>query len=117
MRSSGGLNMNCEKWSLGSGQVYAYVQSYKDETKVHLRNFLIVGSGKCYPTEKGVTLNFEEWEAFKSLIQTIDLEFRKQLSQRVETSEKHPPWHYGVGEIPKVSSDESLCPTFENNYR
>ena len=102
--------MDCEKWCIGSGQVYAYVQSYKDKTKVHLRNFHIVESGKCFPTKKGVTLNFEEWEDLKSLIQTIDLEFRKQLCQRVETSEKHPPWHYGVGEIPKVSSNESLCP-------
>ena len=93
--------MNCEKWCIGSGQVYAYVQSYKDETKVHLRNFHIVESGKSFPTKKGVTLDIEEWEALKSLVQTIDLEFRKQLSQRIETTETRPPWYYGSGEIPE----------------
>ena len=105
--------MDCEKWCIGSGQVYAYVQSYKDISKVHLRNFCTVGSRKCYPTEKGVTLDFDEWEVFKSLIQTIDSEFRRQLSQRVETSEKHPPWQYGVGEIPPTPTAEIVCPPDE----
>ena len=67
--------MDCEKWSLGSEQVYAYVQSYEGETKVHLRNFLIVKSGKSFPTKKDVTLNIEEWEALKSLVQTIDCHY------------------------------------------
>ena len=62
---------------IGSEQVYAYVQSYKNEIKIHLRNFLLVESGKCFATKKGVALNFEEWKALKSLVQTIDLEFRK----------------------------------------
>ena len=107
--------MDYEKWSLGSGQVYAYVQSYEGETKVHLRDFLIAKSGKSFPTKKGVTLNIEEWEALKSLVQTIDLEFRKQSSQRVETSEKHPPWYYGVGEIPPTPTLERVRPSDERD--
>ena len=109
--------MDCEKWRIGSGQVYAYAQSYKDELKVHIRKFQIVESGKCFPTKKGVTLSFKEWEAFKSLVQTIDLEFRKQLSQRIETTETQSPWCNDFGKFPEISSNEIICTSFENYGR
>ena len=104
--------MDCEKWRLSSGQIHAYVQTYKGVSKVHLRNFKLVESGKWLPTVKGVTLNWDEWENLKSLIQTIDLEFKKQLSQRIETSGS-TSWYYGAGEIPPVSSLEVVYPPLE----
>jgi len=113
--SVGRLNMDCETWRIGSGRIYAYVQSYKDELKVHLRNCQFVESGRCFPSKRGVALNFEEWESLKSLVQTIDSEFRRQLSQRKETIETRPPWFYGSGEISDASSNGNTCMSFENN--
>ena len=107
--------MDCEKWRLGSGQVHACIQSYKGVSKVHLRNFRMVRSGKWLPTVKGVTLDREEWEHLKSLVQVIDLEFRKQLSKRVETSESRLPWYHEVREIPQKPALEIVCPSPEAN--
>ena len=107
--------MDIEKWCLGSGEIYAYVQTYKGIPKVHLRNFRAVESGKRLPTVKGVTLKWDEWETLKSLVQTLDLEFRKQLSQRVETPVTRP-WYYGAEEIPSVSTFEDVCPSHEGNH-
>ena len=105
--------MDCEKWSLGSGQIHAYVQTYKDVPKVHLRHFKLVAPERGFPTQKGVTLNWDEWESLKSLISTIDLEFRKQLSKQIETVYSQRPWCHGVGEIPANSSHEVVCSSFE----
>ena len=80
--------MGCEKLRIGSRRVRAYVQSFKNETKVHIRNFDTVESGECFPTKKGVTLNLEEWESLKSHIQTLDSEFKRKLKRGSEASKE-----------------------------
>ena len=71
--------MNCEKLRIGSSQVHAYVQTYKNTPKVHIRNFKPVGGGKWIPTVKGVAFDLNEWEMFKSLVRVIDSEINNQL--------------------------------------
>ena len=105
--------MESQKWRLDTGEVHASVRSYKGVTKVHLRNFKLVEPGEWIPTVKGVTLSWGEWEHLKSLVQTIDLEFRKRLSQRVETRVSQPPQSHGFGEIPTTSSFGGVQPSFE----
>jgi len=107
--------MDVEGWCLGSGEVYACVQAYKGVPKVHLRSFGAVGSGGRLPTVRGVTLGWDEWETLGSLVQALDLEFRKQLSRRVETPVAGP-WCCGAEEIPSVSTFEDVCPSHEGGH-
>ena len=107
--------MDCEKWRTGSGQVHVYVQRYKDVTKVHIRNFKPTESGKMLPTVKGVTLDSNEWELFKTLIQTVDSEFKRQMNHYSVASEENK-CYYEVGEIPPAATCEIVCPSFEGNH-
>lgn len=105
--------MDCEKWRLGSGQVYACVQTFKGVHKVHIRNFFQGDSGKLLATVKGVALGSEEWESLKSLIQTIDLEFKRRLTQQFETS--YAPLYSENANVPPVTNFDDLCRSLEKN--
>ena len=72
-------------WKLGSRSTYASITVYEGVPKVHIRNHILLSDGTMKPTKKGVALNFDEWEAFKSVIESIDLAFRKVQSQQIET--------------------------------
>ena len=72
-------------WKLGSRPIFATISTYKGETKVHLRHFRLSEQGLWIPLKSGVALNANEWENFKSIINTIDTEYRKINSEYSET--------------------------------
>ena len=67
------------------------------------------------PTVKGVTLDSNEWELFKTLIQTVDSEFKRQMNHYSVASEENK-CYYEVGEIPPVAAYKIVCPSFEGNH-
>ena len=78
-------NMSNPMWKLGSRPIFATVSTYKGVNKVHLRHYKLSAEGLWLPSKTGVALNSDEWENFKSLIDTIDLEYRRVNSQKIET--------------------------------
>ena len=88
-----------KKWRIGNGQMHACVQTYKSETKVHIRWFELGDDDMWFPTRRGITLFWEEWEDLISKISLINSEFRRQSGQLVESVETRPPWYrrHGLG--------------------
>ena len=72
-------------WKLGSRSIYASISIYDGVPKVHLRQFIALKDGTMRATKKGVALNYDEWEAFKSILNDIDLDFRQVQTQQIET--------------------------------
>lgn len=83
--------MENKMWNVGSRPIYAYVDEYKDNIKIHLRRFFRDKQGEWKPSLRGIALDPEEWETFKTYIQEIDLEVRKQLTKQVEQRATLPP--------------------------
>ena len=83
--------MDCKKWQLGNN-MHACVQTYRSETKLHIRYFELDDESRWYPTKKGITLTWDEWENLSSIIAEINSEFRKQTGQRIESVAKRPSY-------------------------
>ena len=77
--------MDTVMWKLGSRSTYASITIYNGIPKVHLRQHIALSDGTMRPTKKGIALNFDEWEAFKSCLSNIDSELRRVQSQQVVT--------------------------------
>ena len=97
-------------WRLGPRPIFATISTYKGIHKVHLRYFKLSENGKWLPSKNGVALNYDEWENFKSLINSIDLEYRRIVSQRIETIPVFDMSHIQQGNVqafPSISKEES----------
>ena len=97
-------------WKLGSRSTYASITIYNGVPKVHLRNHIVLSDGTMRPTKKGIALNFDEWEAFKLCLSSIDSELRRVQSQQVETEPVLDlnMFHQGGAEaFPSVSTDQA----------
>ena len=77
--------MDSMKWKLGSRSIYASITIYNGVPKVHVRYHKEFVDGTSRPAKNGIALNFDEWEAFKSHVDSIDLELRRVQSQKIET--------------------------------
>ena len=85
MNMSQAQNIASPMWKLGSRPIFVTLSTYKGVNKVHLRHYRLSAEGLWLPLKTGVALNFDEWENFKSLIDSIDMEYRRINSQQIET--------------------------------
>ena len=98
-------------WKLGSRSTYASITIYNGIPKVHLRQHITLSDGTMRPTKKGIALNFDEWEAFKSCLSNIDSEVRRVQSQQVVTEpvlDLNMFYQGGAEAFPTISSDRAF---------
>ena len=81
--------------NLGTRPIYVSVELFQNTPRVHIRHYFEPSPGVWQPTKRGVALDSQEWENFKTYIQEIDQELNHQLTLRTlpdvtRPSEFHP---------------------------
>ena len=74
-------------WALGGRGIYVTVNTFKGETKIHVRKYARDDeSGQIHPTKNGITLSPVEWRTFFENVETIDNEVKRLENVRGGTS-------------------------------
>lgn len=65
-------------WVLGGRGIYASVNTFKGDTKIHLRKYAkSPEDGTIHPTKTGITLNPSEWATLLDCMSIIDGEVKR----------------------------------------
>ena len=84
-------------WALGGRGIYVTVNTFKGETKIHVRKYTRGDSGQIHPTKNGITLNPAEWRIFLENVETIDNEVKRLEHTRGDTTDANHVSSYDIG--------------------
>lgn len=78
-------NSRDNMWALGGRGIYVCVNTFKGDTKIHIRKYSRNDSGRLHATKDGITLNPSEWQTFMDSLGMVDQEVKRLECERQST--------------------------------